>query len=129
MTGILRAEEGTSFGTNGLGLNVDPLVDADAHLFLSIFSYSDGTEAIVSPPSGSDINWTDDGARKLFKEYEATTRYSYVWDGRMGTQKALTTAPSVCRYIHSDITKVVTSVTLERRGAVYTTARWTGTRG
>lgn len=64
-----------------MGLNVDPLVDADAHLFLSIFSYSDGTEAIVSPPSGSDINWTDDGARKLFKEYEATTRYSYVWDG------------------------------------------------
>jgi hypothetical protein len=52
MTGAMRAEEGTSSGTNGLGPNVDPLVVADAHLFMSIFSYSDGREVIVSPPSG-----------------------------------------------------------------------------
>jgi hypothetical protein len=50
MTGAMRAEEGTSTGTNSLGLNVDPLVGADAHLFLSIFSYSHVREAIVSPP-------------------------------------------------------------------------------
>ncbi|CEI69644.1 unnamed protein product [Fusarium venenatum] len=50
MTGAMRAVEGTSTGTNSLGLNVDPLVGADAHLFLSIFSYSHVREAIVSPP-------------------------------------------------------------------------------
>ncbi|CEF88200.1 unnamed protein product [Fusarium graminearum] len=50
MTGAMRAEKGTSSGTNSLGLNVDPLAAADAHLFLSIFSYSHVREAIVSPP-------------------------------------------------------------------------------
>ncbi|CAF3485723.1 unnamed protein product [Fusarium graminearum] len=34
-----------------------------------------------------------------------------------------TTTSSVYRYIHSDITRVVSSVTLKRRGAIYTTER------
>lgn len=100
-------------GTNGLGPNVDPL---DAQLFMAIPRIHLGTRRFLTPsrpptvlypfPPTCQLIWhTSHGSRELFKEYEGQD------DGLIRRQShnigSSYTSLSICRYIHSDITKLM----------------------